>query len=131
MGFVNNNSGIAPMIEGCFRLLIFIASSMMFAIALLSLYYLADEFDNINLNSFSAMVGIIFGALIRFFQVTTMFILMCDMTLITYKPFGRNYVRGRDKFIEIFRINRLVLLSFMMLVGVTVKSTSYENHLHQ
>jgi energy-converting hydrogenase Eha subunit A len=131
MGFVNNNSGIAPVIEGCFRLLIFIASSVMFAIALLSLYYLADEFDNINLNPFSAIVGIIFGALVRFFQVTTMFFLMCDMTLITYKPFGRNYVRGRDKFIEIFRINRFLLLSFMMLVGVTVKSTSYEDHLHQ
>ena len=131
MGLVNNNSGIAPVIEGCCRLLIFTVSSIMFAIAVLSLHYLVDDFDDVNLNSFSSIIGIVFAALIRFFQVITLFILMCDMTLITYKPFGQNYVKSKDKFIEIFRINRLVLLSFMMLVGATVKSVSYEKYLNQ
>ena len=130
MELINNSSDIGPTIEGCFRLLTFTASSIIFAIALLSLHHLVDDFETVNLNSFSAVVGVIFGALTRLFQVIVMLILMCNMTLVTYTPFG-DYIKCKDKFLAVFRINQRVILSFMMLVGATVKSNTYETYLNE
>lgn len=125
-----DRSGFKLVFEGCLRILTFVPSSVLFAISLASLHHLSEDLDFDGITSFSSIIATIFGTLTRLFQVISLFTLMCHMTLITYTPFG-DYIQSNHRFLQLFQINQDTIVSFFMLIGATVKSTSYEKYLSE